>query len=95
MNLGVIVAASAGNHAYEYGQGYIAATYPAALAVSRLPTIIRVGAVDEDGIYHQHGRSKGTYTPVELAFCVQGRIPSPSKKTVKEPVPPLLLSRAW
>lgn len=50
MNLGVIVAVSAGNHAYEYGQGYIAATYPAALAESHLPSLIRVGAVDQDGL---------------------------------------------
>ena len=50
MNLGVIVAVSAGNHAYEYGEGYIADTYPAALAVSRLPSLIRVGAVDQDGL---------------------------------------------
>lgn len=49
MDLGVIVAVPAGNHAYEYGQELVAATYPAAFAESRLPSLIRVGVVDQNG----------------------------------------------
>lgn len=49
MDLGVIVAVPAGNYNGEHGEGFVAATYPAALAVSRLPTLIRVGVVDQTG----------------------------------------------
>lgn len=49
MDLGVIVAVPAGNYANERGEGFVATTYPAALAVRRLPSLIRVGVVDQTG----------------------------------------------
>lgn len=50
VDLGVIIAVPAGNSAYKYGEALVAASYPTALAVSRLPSLIRVGVVDQSGI---------------------------------------------
>ena len=50
MDLGVIVAVPAGNYAFENGEGFVAKNYPAWLAVNRLPSLIRVGVVDQNGI---------------------------------------------
>ena len=49
MDLWVIVAVTVGNYGDEDGQEFVATTYPAALAVSRVPSLIRVGAVDQSG----------------------------------------------
>ena len=58
MDLGVIVAVTAGNYAFEHGEGFVSSGYPAVLAESRLRSLIRVGAVDQNGIpprWAQHG----------------------------------------
>lgn len=91
MSLGVILAVPAGNYAYDYGQEYIASDYPAALAVSRLPSLIRVGAVDQYGSPPTWAQKGDVYACGVGVLCAKQN----SFSFREEPAPPLPLSPAW
>lgn len=69
MDLGVIVAVSAGNYHGEHGEGFVATSYPSALAVSRLPSLIRVGAVDQSGMLPTWAQQGDVYACGDDVLC--------------------------
>lgn len=69
MDIGVVVVCSAGNDDKPNSDDWEASTYPAALARTRLPTLFRIGAVDNKGVLPSWAQKGDVYAPGVDALC--------------------------
>ena len=69
MNLGVVVVCSAGNDDTPKSDDWEASTYPAALARTQLPWLIRGGAVNNKGVLPSWAQKGDVYAPGVDAVC--------------------------
>lgn len=70
MNLGVVVVCSAGNDGDDPdSEDWEAYTYPAALAKTQLPWLMRIGAVDNKGVLPDWAQKGDVYAPGVNALC--------------------------
>ena len=70
MNLGVVVVCSAGNAGNNPdSDDWEAYTYPAALAKTQLPWLMRIGAVDNRGVLPDWAQKGDVYAPGVNALC--------------------------